>query len=229
MELSRKEEYRNKKISVGVTAFAFLVMIAFLIFKNIITSSPSIVSSTTTEMAIGISNENSSDPTQGQKSDLIASNTREEKSESKIVTDPNSETPVESSAIALANKYKRIKISTSHETTNTESILPLTEGQSGTETKTGADTKLGYDLEQRSMVTSPSFDNDTKEEGKVIVEIIVDKDGNVTEANPNGRGTSTSSSLLKVKAKKMAMATKFSSDHKREEQRGSITIIFSFN
>ncbi len=229
MELSRKEEYRNKKISIGVTAFAFLVMIAFLIFKNIITSSPSIVSSATTEMAIGISSENNVNPTHGQKSSLIASNNKEENSENKIVTDPNSEIPVENNAIALANKYKRIKISTSRETTNTESNLPLIEGENGTETKNGVDTKLGYDLEQRSMVTSPSFDNDTKEEGKVIVEIVVDKDGNVTEANPNGRGTSTSSTLLKAKAKKMAMATKFSSDHKREEQRGSITIIFSFN
>ncbi len=229
MELSRKEEYRNKKISVGVTAFAFLVMIAFFIFKNIITSSPSIVSSSTNEMAIGISHENNTDPTQGQKSDLIASTTKEENSENKIVTDPNSEIPVKSSAIALANKYKRIKINTSSQTTITESKLPLSEGENGTETKTGADTKLGYDLEQRSMVTSPSFENDTKEEGKVIVEIVVDKDGNVTEANPNGRGTNTSSTLLKAKAKKMALATKFSTDQKREEQRGSITIIFSFN
>ena len=69
----------------------------------------------------------------------------------------------------------------------------------------------------------------TKEEGKVVVEITVDSDGNVIEANPNGRGTTTSSALLKAKAKQTALATKFNIDGKFEEQKGTITIIFSFN
>jgi hypothetical protein len=53
--------------------------------------------------------------------------------------------------------------------------------------------------------------------------------GNVIEANPNGRGTTTSSSALKDKARKAALATKFNVDGKFEEQKGTITIIFSFN
>jgi TonB family protein len=68
-----------------------------------------------------------------------------------------------------------------------------------------------------------------KEEGKVVVEITVDSEGNVIEANPNGRGTTTSSALLKAKAKQAALATKFNIEGKFEEQRGTITIIFSFN
>lgn len=89
--------------------------------------------------------------------------------------------------------------------------------------------KYGVDLKGRAVVKPPKLPSDTKEEGKVVVEITVDSEGNVIEANPNGRGTTTSSALLKAKAKQAAMATKFNVDGKFEEQRGTITIIFSFD
>ncbi|MCW3077005.1 MAG: hypothetical protein JWO32_1614 [Bacteroidetes bacterium] len=89
--------------------------------------------------------------------------------------------------------------------------------------------KYGIDLKGRAVVKPPVLPRDTKEEGKVVVEITVDGDGNVIEANPNGRGTTTSSAILKAKAKQTALATKFNVDGKFEEQRGTITIIFSFD
>jgi outer membrane biosynthesis protein TonB len=88
---------------------------------------------------------------------------------------------------------------------------------------------IGIDLKGRAVVVPPKLPSDTKEEGKVVVEITVDKEGNVIEANPNGRGTTTSSALLKAKAKQAAMATKFNVNGKFEEQNGTITIIFSFD
>lgn len=89
--------------------------------------------------------------------------------------------------------------------------------------------KYGVDMKGRAVVKPPKLPSDTKEEGKVVVEITVDSEGNVIEANPNGRGTNTSSSALKAKAKQAALATKFNVDGKFEEQKGTITIIFSFN
>lgn len=89
--------------------------------------------------------------------------------------------------------------------------------------------RIGIDLKGRAVVKPPKLPSDTKEEGKVVVEITVDAEGNVIEANPNGRGTTTSSALLKAKAKQAAFATKFNVDGKFEEQRGTITIVFSFN
>lgn len=107
---------------------------------------------------------------------------------------------------------------------------------SGTGTGTGAGNgpgfgggKYGVDLKGRAVIVPPKLPSDTKEEGKVVVEITVDAEGNVIEANPNGRGTTTSSALLKAKAKQAAMATKFNVDGKFEEQKGTITIVFSFN
>ncbi len=94
---------------------------------------------------------------------------------------------------------------------------------------TGPGSKYGIDLKGRAVVKPPKLPSDTKEEGKVVVEITVDSEGNVIEASPNGRGTTTSSALLKAKAKQAALATKFNIEGKFEEQRGTITIIFSFN
>jgi hypothetical protein len=88
---------------------------------------------------------------------------------------------------------------------------------------------IGVDLKGRAVVKPPKLPSDTKEEGKVVVEITVDSEGNVIEANPNGRGTTTSSALLKAKAKHAALATKFNVDGKFEEQQGTITIVFSFD
>lgn len=89
--------------------------------------------------------------------------------------------------------------------------------------------KFGIDLKGRAVVRPPKLPSDTKEEGKVVVEITVDSEGNVIEANPNGRGTTTSSPLLKAKAKQAALATRFDVNGKFDEQHGTITIIFSFD
>jgi outer membrane biosynthesis protein TonB len=88
---------------------------------------------------------------------------------------------------------------------------------------------IAVDLRGRSVVVRPKLPSDTKEEGKVVVDITVDSQGNVIEASPNGRGTTTSSALLKAKAKKTALETKFNVNEKFEEQKGTITIVFSFD
>lgn len=86
----------------------------------------------------------------------------------------------------------------------------------------------GFSLSGRSVMTPPVLSKDTKEEGKVVVEITVDKNGKVIKADPNGRGTTTSSPMLKAKARQAALATTFNVSGEYEEQKGTITIIFSF-
>jgi len=88
---------------------------------------------------------------------------------------------------------------------------------------------FGHTLKGRMFIKPPVLPNDTKEEGKVVVEIVVNSEGKVTEANPNGRGTTTNSAILKQKAKAAAMNTTFNVDGKFEEQRGTITIVFAFD
>lgn len=86
----------------------------------------------------------------------------------------------------------------------------------------------GFSLAGRSIVTKPPISKDTKEEGTVVVEITVDKAGNVIKADAVGRGTNTNSVMLKAKARQAALATKFNVGSNFEEQRGTITFVFSF-
>lgn len=230
MELTRKEEYRNKKVSIAVTALAFVVMVSFLIFKTIITADTSSANTVANEIMLDVSNGNNTNFNEENKSSTPALANKEKNSNEKTLTDPDSEKLVENGASTLANKYKRITISNTKQTIHTEDLLPLSTEQTGIETtNTGEASKFGFNLKGRTIVTPPKFPKDTKEEGKVIVEIVVDKYGNVTEADPSGRGTTTSSSELKAKAKQLAYALKFNAIASGEEQRGSVTVIFSFD
>jgi colicin import membrane protein len=86
----------------------------------------------------------------------------------------------------------------------------------------------GYGLSGRQMVSPPPKVTDSKEEGIVVVVIMVDKQGNVTEADPTGKGTNTSSAVLKSKARQAALQAKFSATDKYDSQKGTIIFKFQF-
>jgi protein TonB len=79
----------------------------------------------------------------------------------------------------------------------------------------------------RSMVKPPKIQDHSQEEGKVIVDIIVDKNGNVLRANPGARGSTTTSSVLYKIAKEAALSTKFNTNPQApEQQKGQIVFTF---
>lgn len=70
----------------------------------------------------------------------------------------------------------------------------------------------GYgDGEGRKVVKYPDFDNPTQEEGKVMVEVVIDRDGNVTKSKylANHQYTNTSNLTLLKKAQEVAKQFKF--------------------
>jgi TonB family protein len=87
--------------------------------------------------------------------------------------------------------------------------------------------KFGFDLKGRSITRPPLLVKDSQEEGKVVVDITVDKEGNVLSVSI-GRGTTTTSGVLRSKAKQAVKQMKFNSSTEFEEQSGSVTIVFSF-
>jgi TonB family protein len=87
--------------------------------------------------------------------------------------------------------------------------------------------KFRFDLKGRSIVQPPLLVKDSQEEGKVVVDITVDKNGNVLSVSI-GRGTTTTSGVLRSKAKQAVKQMKFNSSSEFEEQSGSVTIVFSF-
>jgi TonB family protein len=91
------------------------------------------------------------------------------------------------------------------------------------------DSGSSFDLAGRSMTRTPTLEDQSQETGKVVIAVIVDKDGNVTTANGPVRGSTTTAAVLVNKALKSAKEAKFSkSPSGVEEQRGTITFVFQF-
>ncbi len=87
----------------------------------------------------------------------------------------------------------------------------------------------GFDLGGRSMRVKPRLEESSQETGKVVINIIVDKDGNVTSATEGGRGSTITTTALVNKAKQAAYGAKFNkSPTGVEEQKGTITFVFRF-
>ena len=87
-----------------------------------------------------------------------------------------------------------------------------------------------FNLKGRRVAQQPDIIDDSQEEGKVVVDIIVDETGRVTQATAGSRGSNTSSNLLYAKARQAALSTKFNpSVEGIKEQRGTITFVFVLN
>jgi TonB family protein len=93
----------------------------------------------------------------------------------------------------------------------------------------GGDGKGGprYSLTNRKANSLPVPRAAFQEEGKVVVEITVDKNGNVVKAKPGVKGSTTSNPTLLDIARRAAMSAKFNpSTDAPEEQKGTITYNF---
>lgn len=83
-----------------------------------------------------------------------------------------------------------------------------------------------YSLGGRNARHLPSPDRNFSEEGRVVVDIWVDRDGNVRKAEI-GKGTTTTDTAMRDMARKAALSAKFSADKNAAElQKGTITYNF---
>ncbi|MES2747458.1 MAG: energy transducer TonB [Bacteroidota bacterium] len=86
----------------------------------------------------------------------------------------------------------------------------------------------GYSLGNRKALTKPAPAYNCNEEGWVVVQITVDKNGNVVEAKPGARGTTNTANCLASQARIAAMKTKWEpSPDGAEKQVGTIKYNFS--
>jgi outer membrane biosynthesis protein TonB len=85
----------------------------------------------------------------------------------------------------------------------------------------------GYALSGRIAISKPKPAYNCNEEGTVVVQITVDKNGTVIDAKPGARGTTNSANCLSSQAKVAAMNTKWNaSSDGTEKQVGTITYNF---
>ena len=88
----------------------------------------------------------------------------------------------------------------------------------------------GYDLGGRGAKSLHRPNDDFSEEGIVVVDIWVDRQGKVTRAEVATKGTTVINSDMRQKAKQAALRSSFASDpNAPEEQHGTITYTFVIN
>lgn len=86
---------------------------------------------------------------------------------------------------------------------------------------------ISFNLEGRSMRQRPDIKDDSQKYGKVVVEIVVNQDGDVIRATAGKRGSTTTDRALLKKAREAAFKAKFSPNAQApDEQIG--TMIFNF-
>lgn len=91
----------------------------------------------------------------------------------------------------------------------------------------GDGTGIGFDLTGRNFRSLPRLEDRSQEQGRVVIEIIVDKSGNVLRADGPARGSTITNATLVRKSIEAARKAKFSpSPQGVEEQKGSITFNF---
>jgi len=89
------------------------------------------------------------------------------------------------------------------------------------------DEGVGYDLGGRGAKHLPKPAYDSEEQGKVVVEIKVDRNGKVVSAIAGAKGTTISDLRLRRLAEEAALRSVFASDpNAPERQRGTITYNF---
>jgi TonB family protein len=84
----------------------------------------------------------------------------------------------------------------------------------------------GFSLGVRTIRQKPTLNDSFSDEGKVLVDIMVDRMGNVISAVPNPGGSNTTSARLYELAVKAAKNAKFNVVDNAVNQRGTITIQF---
>lgn len=88
---------------------------------------------------------------------------------------------------------------------------------------------ISYDLKGRGVQTLPLPSYNYQGEGRVVVEVRVDKNGKVTQATTGKQGTTTYDEYLHNAAKEAALKTVFEPDPNNEVQIGTITYNFKLN
>jgi outer membrane biosynthesis protein TonB len=102
-------------------------------------------------------------------------------------------------------------------------------GDSGFGTADKGQDGVSFNLADRKIKQLPVIEDNSKSVGKVVVKIIVNRNGDVIKAMPGQVGSTTTEAALLQKAKEGALRTKFSArSDGQEEQYGTMTFVFKF-
>lgn len=83
----------------------------------------------------------------------------------------------------------------------------------------------GYGLNGRSLVSKGKVQQDCNEEGRVVVKIVVDRNGKVVNATPGVKGTTNNHPCLLEPARKTAFMHKWNLDSKAPSQQIGFVVV----
>jgi len=83
----------------------------------------------------------------------------------------------------------------------------------------------GYGLNGRSLSTKGKVQQDCNEEGRVVVKIVVDRNGKVVSATPGVKGTTNNAACLLKPAKETAFKHRWNSDSKAPSQQVGFVVV----
>lgn len=232
MNTNSVQENRKKIIAITISVTTFSLLVLFFMLYSFI--SPKLLSPQLSNIQIADLGNNSLEIGFSKEEAAIKENsqnlqhTKNNEAKNQLIASNENTTSESLREKFFENKGKNSDVINEHENTDQENLNGSNKtNEPGDYNSNSISNVSGINLTGRTVNIHPTILKDTKEEGKVVVEITVDKAGKVIMANPNGRGTTTSSASLKTKAQKAAMATIFNTS-KIEEQKGTITVIFSF-
>lgn len=233
------EENRRKLISAIITLFVSMIGTGILFVVALPYPDPP-----PPELGVEMNAEELSDigndfDNASEGGEDVSNNVASNNSEEKVVSQDTEEAPI-SSKNTKVEKPKKEEKKPAEPTINQNALFSkgkvkkgnggsqgISEGSGSGAGGNGDGKGVSFNLGGRGAkeLVPPSASNNTP--GKIVVEIFVDKEGNVVRAKAGVKGTTISNSNLYRKCEQAARKCKFVADpNAPEEQRGTITYRF---
>ncbi|MEI6817488.1 MAG: hypothetical protein WCL14_12830 [Bacteroidota bacterium] len=92
-------------------------------------------------------------------------------------------------------------------------------------TVTAGSTIVRYLVNERTIIKEPTISNLTRERGTIVVNVSIDRYGNIKSAEPTANGSTSKSEYLITKAKQAVQSIKFNADNTAPiEEKGYVII-----
>lgn len=235
-----KRENKNKTIAIGITVAVHAAVIAVLFILALTTPLP-LPGEAGVEVNLGMYNEGMGVQQQPKPTKVVeAPKPKPEQVKEETVTQDTEEAPAieepkpkEEPKVNERALFKPVNQPVEQQSSEGNTETPGDQGNpnggqniANYEGQGGAGGGPSYDLGGRNAKSLPCPSSDFNEEGTIVVDIWVDRDGRVQRAEV-GKGTNISNARMRETAKQAALQSVFAPDKNAVElQRGTITYKF---
>lgn len=235
-----KRENKNKTIAIGITVAVHAAVIAVLFILALTTPLP-LPGEAGVEVNLGMYNEGMGVQQQPKPTKVVeAPKPKPEQVKEETVTQDTEEAPAieepkpkEEPKVNERALFKPVNQPVEQQSSEGNTETPGDQGNpnggqniANYEGQGGAGGGTSYDLGGRNAKSLPRPSSDFNEEGTIVVDIWVDRDGRVQRAEV-GKGTNISNARMRETAKQAALQSVFAPDKNAVElQRGTITYKF---